>query len=644
MKKILIILFSILLFTANIFSQDVCKQFEDIDKCGHANPFNKINFRENASTTNYDIIYNRAYFKVDPAIWYISGTIVSYFKTRESSIDKIVFDLSDPMQVNSVIYSGKSLSFTHLNNELTIQLSETINPNTLDSLSINYEGAPPSNGFGSFAAETHGASSIPILWTLSEPYGSRDWWPNKMSLVDKIDSIDIYITCPSAYRAGSNGLLVEETSINGNSTYHWKHRYPIAAYLVGIAVTDYSVFTNQVPMPDGSNLEVLNYVYPENLGVSQTQSEQIIPIIQLYNQLTIPYPFAKEKYGHAQFNWNGGQEHQTMTFLKNLGQSLMAHECAHQWFGDYITCGSWEDIWLNEGFATYFEGLTQQTYFPNIWKVWKSSKLANITSQPGGSVLVDDTTSVNRIFNSRLTYNKGGYVLHMMRWVLGDEVFYQALKNYLTNVKFAGGFAYTPDLINEFEKASGKDLTKFFNQWYYKQGYPSYNLKLNHDPKTSTNSLQIYQTQSDPSVNFFEMPVPVQFFYGGKDTTLVFNHLFSGQEFNIVISDKIDSLKFDPELWLISANNSITTSTNEVLQNDGTVELYPNPGSSEIFINSSTDNISQIRLVDLFGKEVYSSEINTKGTHVNTDFLSQGMYIILVNIDNKIYSQKWVKR
>lgn len=642
MKKLLFIILGISVLISSINAQEICKQLEPETKCGHGNPFKNINFRENTSTTNYDIIYHRAYFKVDPAVKYINGTIVSYFKTRETSIDKIVFDLSDPMKTNSVKYHGQSLTYSQANNELTIQLPGFINPNTLDSLSIDYEGIPDSNGFGSFEVGTH--NNTPVLWTLSEPYGSRDWWPNKMSLVDKIDSIDIFISCPSAYRGGSNGLLISETTENGITSYHWKHRYTIASYLVGIAVTDYSVFTNQVPMPDGSNLEVLNYVYPENLDNAMVQSQQIIPIIQLYNNLTIPYPFAKEKYGHAQFGWGGGQEHQTMTFVIHFGQSLIAHECAHQWFGDYITCGSWEDIWLNEGFATYFEGLTQQAYFPDAWKNWKISKLNSITSQPGGSVLVDDTTSVNRIFSSRLTYNKGGYVLHMLRWVLGDDFFYQSLKNYLNNVKFAGGFAKTPDLINEFEKESGKDLTKFFDQWYYKQGYPSYELNLNHNANNGTNTLKIYQTQSHPSVSFFEMPVPVQFFYGGKDTTLVFYHTFTGQEFPVGITGIIDSLKFDPERWLISANNTVTSATNEIIVNNGTVELYPNPGYNNLFIDSKTDIITHTKILDLFGKEVYSNEFNSKGINLDTNYLPEGIYIILVTIENKIYSQKWVKR
>jgi aminopeptidase N len=221
-------------------------------------------------------------------------------------------------------------------------------------------------------------------------------------------------------------VLVSETQ-NGNlRTCHWKSHYPIAAYLVAIAVTNYSYYSNYVPLGSGDSLQVLNYVYPEDLTYAQSNTPGIISIIQLYDSLTITYPFFKEKYGHCQFGWGGGMEHQTMTYLVSFDYSLMAHECAHQWFGDMVTCGSWEDIWLNEGFATYWQGMTVEHYDPSNWMGWKQSQRDYIISQPDGSVLCTDTTDVGRIFDGRLTYSKGAYLLHMLRWTVGDAAFFQA--------------------------------------------------------------------------------------------------------------------------------------------------------------------------------------------------------------------------
>ena len=220
-----------------------------------------------------------------------------------------------------------------------------------------------------------------------------------------------------------------------------------------------------------------------------------------------------------------------MTYVVSFDYSLIAHECAHQWFGDMVTCGSWEDIWLNEGFATYWQGMTVERYDPNNWMYWKQSERDYIVSAPDGSVKCTDTTDVGRIFDGRLTYSKGAYVLHMLRWVMGDPAFFQGMKDYLLDPALSYNYAKTPDLKQHLESASGLDLTTFFDQWYYNQGYPTY--YLSWYPTGNTINLTISQLQSDPSVSFFEMPVPVEFKDATHDTTVVFNHTFSGQSFAV---------------------------------------------------------------------------------------------------------------
>ena len=642
MKKYLLL--SIIAFTLYDYTwgqEYNCKDESSPVKCSHAFAKNHlIKYRENLATANYDILYHRLIFKVDPAVRYIDGQTISYFKMKESGY-KISLDASISLSIDSVKYNSKNIGFVHDNDILTITFPKVIQSGEIDSVTVFYQGEPPSNGFGSFETSTHNGS--PVLWTLSEPYGSRDWWPNKMSLTDKIDSVDIFIKVPEIYKAASNGLLVNSSSQNGQTTYHWKHRHPIASYLVAIAVTDYSIFSNYVPMPDGKQLEVLNYVYPESLEDAQNNTPKIIPIIQLYNDLTIPYPFANEKYGHAQFGWSGGMEHQTMSFMKNFGFGLMAHECAHQWFGDHVTCGSWEDIWLNEGFATYFEGICQQNLNPGNWNNWKTGKLNNITSNDGGSVKVDDTTSVSRIFSSRLTYNKGAYILHMLRWTLGDEVFFQAIRNYLTDVKLAGGFAKTPDLIAAFEDESGKNLSKFFDQWFYKQGFPSYSLLMNQEAGGKNKKLTIFQTQSHPSVDFFEMTVPVQFFRNGQDTILKFEHTYSGQIFDISIEGNIDSIKFDPDLWLISKNNTLSVNTNEIIFDHAEFDLYPNPGYNGFYISSYDEIMEKISVVDGLGRTILVKYPLKQGDYITTNYIIPGTYSIIIQTKTGLFSKKWIK-
>ncbi|HYV92148.1 MAG TPA: M1 family aminopeptidase [Chitinophagales bacterium] len=516
----------------------------------------KLGTLRDVAGKGYNIIYHRCQWNIDPGVNYISGSITSYFKPiySASGFSEIDFDLTDNMVVDSVKYHATSLTYSQLSDILAITLPSVIAEGVLDSVTVYYQGAPAGSGLGSFVQSTH--DEIPIIWTMSEPFGARDWWPCKQSLNDKIDSIDIYVTCPQANRVGTNGVLVSETQNGSNKTYHWKSNYPIATYLVAVAVSEYSQYSDYAIMSNGDSLQVLNYVYAEDLAMAQSLTPAIVPILELFGSLTIDYPFKKEKYGHCEFGYSGGMEHQTMSYTGIFDEWLTAHECAHQWFGDKVTCGSWEDIWLNEGFATYFEGLTHEYLYPGEWADWKNSVRYYIVSLPDGSVLCDDTTDVDRIFDDRLSYCKGAYLLHMLRWELGDAIFFEGVKEYLNDPALAYGYAKTPDLIQHFETVSGKDLTTFFNQWYYKQGYPSYHIPWY--PAGNSVNLTMDQSQSHSSVAFFKMHVPLEFKNATHDTIVVVNNTFAGQTFTINLGFIATQLILDPDAWILHANDNTT--------------------------------------------------------------------------------------
>ncbi|NQV02744.1 MAG: T9SS type A sorting domain-containing protein, partial [Bacteroidia bacterium] len=450
----------------------------------------------------------------------------------------------------------------------------------------------------------------------------------------------IIITNPAAYRGASNGILVSEVISGNDMTCHWKHRYPIATYLVCMAITNYSRYSDFVPYGT-SQVEVLNYIYPEDSAMAASQTPGIIPVMQLFDTLFGLYPFANEKYGHCQFNWGGGMEHQTFSFMGSFGHELMAHELAHMWFGDMVTCGSWEDIWLNEGFATYLSGLTYEHMFNGEWWMpFKRNRIDKVTSQPDGSVWCDDTTSVSRIFSSRLSYAKGAMILHQLRWIIGDIAFFTAVNNYLYDPDLVYGFAHTSDLKAHLEATSNQDLTWYFDDWYTGQGFPSY--QLNWAQTGDTLFIAINQTQSHPSVPFFELPLPIQLKNLTRDTIIRLNHSFSGEGFNLIIPFQVDSLLLDPDLWLISANNSISAIPEKSIES--MITLAPNPVRDllQITFLTSFDNMI-IQVVDESGKLLQESDAShMRSIMLNFEGRSRGIYFIRFLSGNGTYLRKIV--
>ncbi|MBL0145923.1 MAG: T9SS type A sorting domain-containing protein [Chitinophagaceae bacterium] len=575
------------------------------------------------ASNNFDVKYYRCEWEVDPAIRYITGKVTIYY-TVTVATNSITLDLMSSLVADSVKQRNTLLTKSQTTNTLTIDFPASVNAGVLDSISVFYKGVPANTGFGSFITDVHGSPSTPVMWSLSEPYGSRDWWPCKNGLDDKADSVDIIVTNPVAYKAAANGMLQSETLIAAGTkrVAHWKHRYPIASYLMCFAVTNFSVF-NEIIALGTTNLPFQTYCYPESLAGFQSGSASLTYAMQLFHDKYGDYPFIKEKYGHVQFGWGGGMEHQTSTFIVNTSENLTSHELAHQWFGDKITCGSWEDIWLNEGFATYSTRMYREAkYAANADALLNERKneINFITSAPDGSVKVDDTTNVNRIFNNRLTYYKGCYVIMMLRWILGDNTFFTAIKNYQKDPALAYGYARTADLKRHLEQASGKNLTEFFKDWYSGQGYPSYKVSWNMVGSGFVN-IKMEQTTSHSSVNFFELPVALKFKNATQEQTIVVDNKTNGETFLKSISFLPDTVLVDPAIWLITRNNT-TVKLQPVNFPANTIKVGANPFKDKFSIflyNISAPNLKVI-LYNTLGQRVITKEV-TLTTNVDAEVI-----------------------
>ena len=552
-----------------------------------------------AFTSNYDLKYIRLEIDVDPAVHYIEGMVCTYFEPVDTAFSTIQFDFRNNMIVDSVVYDGNLLSHSFLNNKtLEIQFGTTLPENILDSLKIYYQGAPLIDGYGAFEIDqTDCSGDNPVMWTLSEPYGSKHWWPCKEALNDKADSTDFIITTPSEYKAGSNGLLINETTINNKTTYHWKHAYPIPAYLVAFAVSDYYEYSDFVSIPGsaGDSIEVLNYVYPCNASYAQIQTQKLDTIFKFFMQEFGPYPYENEKYGHAQCEFGGGMEHSTMSFMGGFGVSLMAHELAHQWFGNKITCGSWHDIWLNEGFATYLDGLTcEQGIGYTSWDNWKDDMIDDVTYWNYGSTYRYNISTVSSIFHYRLVYQKGALILHMLRWVLGDETFFDAIYDYIMDPDLSYDYAHTIDLQTHLETESGMDLEEFFDDWLYGQGFPNYDIEWAFDQECDQVHVNITQSHSANQGTFFEMPVPIQFTNSSDTTTIVFNQDAPDKtEFFATLSFVPDNATFDPEQWLCAKSviNEVSFSKRLITWTGAVNSYWDVPGNWDCMLPGPQDMV-----------------------------------------------------
>lgn len=638
MKRLSILIALLSIFSA--FGQNHNHENRQIADAERKSATNVMNAVANVNTQNYDVKYHRMRFTVDPATLFITGEVTTHYRATQN-LNTVTFDLNNTLTVSSVLRHGTPVSFIqNTGKELVITLPATQNANVLDSLTINYSGVPTSNE-GSFTKYTH--AGVAGFYTLSEPFGARDWWPCKQDLNDKVDNIDVYLTMPSQYVAVSNGLQINAiTNSNNTKTTHFKHNYPIPAYLIAIAGTNYSIFTQQAGTAPNT-FPIVNYIYPETQAATQNNLAVTLPIMNLYEQLFETYPFHNEKYGHAQCALGGGMEHTTVSFMGGFDRNLIAHELGHQWFGDKITCGSWKDIWLNEGFATYLSGLVIENLDgATNFNSWKGSLISDITSQNGGAVYLTDLESANsgRIFSSRLSYNKGAMVAHMLRFKLGDAVFFQGMKNYLADPNLAYGYASTQNLKTHLATASGMNLDEFFNDWVYKQGYPTYSITAQNWTNGQVRFV-VNQTTSHISVPFFEMPVPVRVTgAGGQSLDLVLDNTSNGQIILKPVPFTVTGVVFNPKNDIISKNSTMTLGNEDFALIEG-IKLYPNPTSNTLNLQlPESVSVEKAVFYNSLGQIVKESKSETSW---DVSSLPTGINYIKIYTDSGIKQMKFVK-
>ncbi len=551
--------------------------------------------------------------EIDPDREYLRGAVTVKGTSLRDSLSEIELDLYDNMQIDSITSAAGLLGFTHAGGKIRVQWPENLANGDQFQLTVYYGGKPESSGFGSFSFTSYNGN--PVISTLSEPYGAPSWWPCKDDPSDKADSVDIIVTVPKDLVVASNGVLVDEGyRRDGRKIYHWQERYPITTYLVSLAISNYKRWSEYYHYSADDSMEVQFFAYPSHLSKAKEDFNVIVPMLEFYSDIYGEYPFIKEKYGMAEFPWGGAMEHQTCT---SYGHGLVrgnhyydfiaAHELVHQWFGDYVTMDTWPHIWLNEGFATHGEALWEE----HIKGPAAYRRYMNDLDAYGyftGPVYIANDDNVNALF-SRTVYDKGAWVLHMLRFVMGEEAFFEMLKVYPQ--RFAFSTATTEQLRDVCEELSGMELDWFFEQWIYGANRPFYEYSWYTVKENDSSRVMLSISQIQTNAGLFKMPLEIELSLAdGIDTTFVIWDSLAQQDFAFTVADSVKNLSIDPQHRLLRKLRRVDPTGIEDVPGQPLQWVlepnYPNPFNPQTTIDFQTagDGIVEIAVFNMLGQKV----------------------------------------
>ncbi len=598
----------------------------------------------------YDLKFYHLNINIERNTRYISGNVKSKAKVLAASLDSFAFVLHENHTIDSVYVNGIKRNFVRRDSLVLATAGTPIVQNQLFDAIVYYKGTAPTGNAAAigdgYNMGTSGSWGNQVTWSLSESLCAYHWFPCKQDLRDKIDSSWVYATTDSANMVGSNGLLKNIVTIGNKKRYEWKSKYPIDYYLISVATAKYKpyILYAKPQYLVNDSIYIQNFIYDNAINntawaTQKTALNKIVPTINFMSNIFGMYPFYKEKYGHCMAPFGGGMEHQTMTSLGFFDFELDAHELGHQWWGDNVTCASWKDIFINEGWASYSEYLCHQ-YMTGTGTTATQKMLdvhTSVMSQLGGSCYFTnaDTMNATRIFSSRLTYDKGSAVVHSLRYEINnDSVFFPAIRAF--QATYGNNTATVIEFKNFMEAQSGLNFTQFFNQWYYGQGYPTFSVSWNQGGGVFY--LKSTQTQSFPSsVPLFMTHVDYRISRTAKPDTIV--RLYHGQtieNYSIPLTGSVTSIGVDPNNWIL---NKVGTNTKDITLNtsaliDDMTEIFvgPNPTSDVLNIYMNTNDKSSVEIFDVTGKLMLTQSFDA---HVEFDISKYANGIYTVSIKNK---------
>ena len=608
----------------------------------------------------YDIHYLKLDIESDNSSSFIQAVASIEATVHATTMNRFTIELLNGMTVSEMEINGNPVSYSHSDGLITAGLDPALVQGEVFTIRIAYNGdGYDAGGYSKGLAHLEDMNPVnpgPITYSFTQPFGASAWFPCKQVLSDKIDSLDIRVTLPSGYKAASNGVLVGTTDLgDGKIRYDWRSRYPIAYYLVVLNIFDYEEY-NFYARPEGWSDSILIqnfFLDSEHIEELKATALRTREVMDLYCKLFGSYPFKDEKYGHAIWGKSFGMEHQTLTSMPadegRFSFTRLAHELSHQWFGNLVTCGSWQDIWLHEGFASYYEvvALKELDSAPKARERMDYFHDRALMEETGSIYVPDgDSDNASTIFYWGLTYAKAATVVQMLRHEFDDdELFWRTLRVFLE--EYRDSTATTADFIRVVNETTGADYNWFFQQWVYGQGFPT--ISGVWFQKNDTLTMKMSQSASRPGVTpFFRMNMPYRIRCTDGDTLISLEHTSHYQAFHIPLKREVTSIAIDPYNKILNKSRGMTEVevSGEVGQELPRFNVFPNPFNDRLMVSIDTREgvLNKLRLCDLHGCELLHMRTYETELGLQLHGLAPGIYFLTVENILGVRSMKVVRQ
>jgi aminopeptidase N len=546
---------------------------------GIALAFATVSAEDGSAAGAMDVQHYGLDLRIDPATKSLRGVVEVRALLLATPPTELTLDLSRALSVDAVTLDGMPADFRRQDDQILIGVKQPLSTGKLFSMTVTYHGAPQGNGFT--FTERNGQ---PAISSYGMPFTARQWWPNKNDPADKAASADIAITVPAPLTAAANGKLVAtDANADGTRTFRWRVGYPIYSDTISVAIAQYTVFEDRYRAANGQVMPLVFYVFPADEHKARRDFSVVPDMMRSHVQRFGEYPFLREKYGIAEFATYSFREHQTLpSYAEKLitgdhaNDAVLAHELAHQWFGNALSVRDWRHVWLNEGFSTYAAMLwTERKKGDAAYRV-EMSKIA--ADDLRGPIFMADVTDTRKLFGAA-TFDKGAWVLHMLRRVMGDEKFFKALREYVREYSYRN--VTTEDFRAVCERVLGKDLDWFFAQWVYGVSRPAY--RVSWAAADEQLALTVQQVQAE---GVFTMPVDLSVTSASGTTRRTFWNDSRKQVFHVPLrSPAIKNVTIDPDGWILKYVLDQAADTVFELR-----QYTLHPGQRDILVDVFDDN------------------------------------------------------